>query len=147
MPSVMQDRQPDTRACTVIWHAMRRRCSDARAHNFHKYGGRGIAVCKEWDQSYATFRAWALGNGYEQNLVIDRRNNDGPYSPYNCRWITPIQNANNTRLNVRISAFGETKTLSEWSRDPRCRATYQTLAYRIRAGWEPKRAITTSPRS
>lgn len=77
-----------------IWHGMRQRCSDQNRPAYPYYGGRGISVCKAWG-SYEVFRDWALANGYESSLTIDRINNDGNYEPANCRWATmKVQNGN-----------------------------------------------------
>lgn len=78
-----------------IWQGMRRRCYDPNNNRFERYGGRGITVCKEWNESFASFQSWALSNGYKDSLSIDRVNNDGSYEPANCRWATPKEQANN----------------------------------------------------
>jgi hypothetical protein len=69
------------------WSSMRERCSNPKRKDYHRYGGRGVSVCAEWDD-YLAFKAWALANGYEQHLTIDRVENDGGYEPGNCRWVT-----------------------------------------------------------
>lgn len=79
-----------------ILDSMKQRCYNENHKNYKNYGGRGIKICKEWD-NYIIFKIWALNHGYKDNLEIDRRNNDGNYEPSNCRWITRKKNLRNTR--------------------------------------------------
>jgi hypothetical protein len=137
------------RACTrvpwrklrLVWNGMRHRCEQPNSRQWKDYGGRGIVVCDEW-KSFEAFRDWSTANGYQPGLSIDRIDNDGPYSPDNCRWTTTLVQNNNRRANTRVLAFGETKTLAEWSRDVRCVVTYPCLVQRITRGWELEKAIT-----
>lgn len=99
-----------------IWINMRRRCTDQREKDYPRYGGRGITICPEWSASFETFRDWALANGYRNDLTLERRNNDGPYSPENCKWATLQEQANNRRDNVTVTVNGKTHTLAEWER-------------------------------
>ena len=57
------------------------------AFAYKRYGGRGIKVCKEWLNDFITFKDWALANGYEEHLTIDRIDNDGNYEALNCQWL------------------------------------------------------------
>jgi hypothetical protein len=84
-----------------IWIAMKGRCFNKKSKDFRLYGMRGISICDEWRSNYTYFMEWALRNGYGAGLSIDRINNDGNYEPSNCRWATPIQQANNKRNNVK----------------------------------------------
>lgn len=77
-----------------VWAAMKNRCKDTTKPN---YGGRGITVCDEWNDSYIVFRTWAESSGYREGLSIDREKNDLGYSPDNCRWTTSTVQSRNRR--------------------------------------------------
>lgn len=122
---------------------MRDRCKNPNNPAHHHYGGRGITVCREWDESYYAFKEWAEANGYSDDLELDRINNDGPYSPDNCRWVSHKANTRNTRRSNYLTAFGERKTLAEWVEDPRCVVGRSALDGRLQNDWEPEAALTT----
>jgi hypothetical protein len=125
-----------------IWNGMRQRCYDENNIGWLDYGGRGISMCKEWDD-FIVFRDWALANGYEDGLEIDRfPNNDGNYEPGNCRWVTHTRNQRNKRTSRIVAAFGESKCVADWLDDARCVVKRTILYSRIRRGWEPEKAIT-----
>lgn len=84
-----------------IWRNMVRRCNDNSAISFKYYGARGISVCEEWLLDVKTFYDWAINNGYQENLTIERVNNDGNYEPSNCKWITHVEQQLNKR-NVLV---------------------------------------------
>ena len=88
------------------WYRMMCRCYNPKRHNYHNYGGRGISVCAEWHK-FEEFKLWALENGFDPCLSIDRIDNDQGYSPSNCRWATAEQqsrNKSNTVLNEAMVA-------------------------------------------
>lgn len=106
---------------------MKSRCYNPATLYYSDYGGRGIRVCRSWRDNYESFRSWALSHGYQPGLVIDRVDNNGPYSPVNCHWVTHKASALNRRSNVLLTAWGLTKPLSEWSADDRCAVADATL--------------------
>ena len=82
-----------------IWKNMRNRCYDPQNNRYYRYGGRGITVCEEWLHDFKAFYDWAMANGYQDDLSIDRIDNDKGYSPDNCRWETAKeQNRNKSAL-------------------------------------------------
>ena len=80
-----------------IWRGMKNRCYYSKHVAFKNYGGRGIKICDEWRKSFRSFAKWALSNGYNDTLSIDRIDVDGNYSPNNCRWATAKEQSSNTR--------------------------------------------------
>lgn len=125
-----------------IWIQMRQRCSYQNAPNYHRYGGRGIAVCEEWENSFEAFRNWALANGYRDDLTIDRKDNDGHYCPENCRWTTRKVQSNNTKRNRVLTLNGEEHTLSEWAEA--LSINPGTLSSRVnRQHWSDEKALST----
>lgn len=126
-----------------VWRGMRERCNNPNRKEYPNYGGRGIYVCAEWG-SFEKFAAWAEENDYADDLDIDRIDNDGPYSPENCRFVTRSENLRNNRHSRQLTALGETKSLIAWSEDERCRVSYATLSSRVnKGGWDPEDAILT----
>ncbi|UNA01519.1 hypothetical protein MG295_00102 [Bacillus phage vB_BcgM] len=97
-----------------IYQGMKNRCYLESATHFHRYGGRGIRVCESWLEDFTVFRDWALGNGYRDDLTLDRVDTDGNYEPDNCRWSTKKEQSRNTSSTVKVEYKGETKSIVEW---------------------------------
>lgn len=127
----------------AIWVGMRQRCRDKKAKNYPHYGGRGIAICPEWDD-YAAFREWAVSAGYQDDLTIDRIDVNGNYCPENCRWATVKDQANNTTRNRVITYRGEKMSMSRWAE--RLGISYEAMNRRIHRGWSMERIESTAER-
>lgn len=96
-----------------IWAGMKTRCTNPNSKSYPDYGGRSIAIYSDWGD-FENFHKWATANGYEDGLEIDRIDNDGDYTPDNCRWVSKRHNANNRRTSKTIPVCGISKTQAEW---------------------------------
>lgn len=97
-----------------IFYKMKERCGNKNNKNYNQYGGRGITIYKDWLDDFVNFYNWSMDNGYEENLTIDRINNDGNYEPSNCRWVNRKIQANN-RSNNKYVVYDNVKyTYSEF---------------------------------
>lgn len=86
-----------------VYGAMKDRCANPNSKDYVSYGGRGIAVCDEWQPSIKPFKEWAINNGYQVGLELDRRDSNLGYSPENCRWVTKVENLlNMSSINLTI---------------------------------------------
>lgn len=120
----------------AIWHGMIGRC-EWDIINFKRYGGRGIKVCDRWRSSFDNFLADMGPRPVGKSL--DRINNDGDYEPANCRWATPREQARNRHNSVTITVNGETMLMIEAAE--RFGVNYQTIRWRLRAGWSPEKSV------
>ena len=116
-----------------IWVGMKNRCYNPNSPKYHRYGARGIRVCDEWLNNLEAFYDWAMANGYQDDLSIDRRDNDGNYCPENCRWATSEVQSNNKGHHIMLEINGETKTIAQWARETGLK--YRTIHARYNRGW------------
>lgn len=126
------------------WQSVKTRCYNPNSNSYPNYGGRGIKVCEEWKGSFEAFYEWAMENGYEKGLQIDRVDNDGNYEPSNCRWITSKENYNNRRTSHYVTIEDETKTIAQWCEIYKIKDN--VVRARISRGWDKVKAITTPVR-
>lgn len=119
------------------WSSMKSRCTNERNHRFSKYGARGILMCERWN-SFENFLA-DMGERPSASHTIDRIDNNGNYSPENCRWATKKQQSNNTRANINISISGKTQTLKQWCEELGLK--YNTILCRLRRGWSAEKSL------
>lgn len=134
-------RQNDQHPLYRVWNGMVCRCETPSSGGYESYGGRGIRVCDEWRHDFLAFMAWALANGWKKGLHLDRIDNDGGYSPENCRFLSPAASARNKRSNRTIEFNGDKLLLVEWSE--KLRISYDVLNQRINIlKWPIERALT-----
>lgn len=123
-----------------VWSSAKQRCHNPTDDAYAYYGARGIVMCERWRES---FEAFIEDMGPRPpGGTIDRRDNDGPYSPENCRWVTRRDQARNRRSSRPITWRGETRLMCEWS--ARLGIRVGTLSQRINGmGWSVERAFST----
>lgn len=123
-----------------IWRNMKQRCSNPNATKYEIYGGKGIEVCNEW-LDFMNFYNWAMANGYNDNLSIDRIDGNKGYTPENCRWVTYKVQGNNTEQNHILTYKGKTQNVTQWAEE--LGIDSNTLNTRISRGWNIEKALTT----
>ena len=126
-----------------IWQAMKKRCANPNDSGYRHYGEKGISVCEEW-QIFKPFYEWSMGNGYADNLSIDRKDNSAGYEPLNCRWVTNKIQANNKSNNRLLTYKGKTQTLTMWANE--IKIPRQRLLNRVRNGWSIEQALNIDKR-
>lgn len=128
-----------------IWGGIKVRCYNKNHKSFKNYGARGIKMCDLWKNSFVMFYQWAINNGYNDNLTIERKDVNKDYCPENCKWITKSEQCNNRRNTHKINYHGEEHNLKEWSQILGIK--YDTLHGRIfDYGWDIDTAFTKNIR-
>ena len=129
-----------------IWKAMIKRCEDVNNKQYPDYGGRGIVVCDEWKNDFIVFYNWAINNGWEKGLHLDKDiKGNMNYSPENCLFISRSENNNSKRNNVLIEYNGEKYTISQLAKKHNLR--YSLFRTRVnKFNWSIEKALTTPSR-
>lgn len=127
------------------WGSMIQRCKNESLEGYKDYGARGITVCERWqgENGFANFLS-DMGPRPSKSHTIDRKDNDGPYSPDNCRWATRHQQSRNRRDNRFIEFNGERMCLNDWAK--KTGLWRLTISLRLKRGWSIERALTTPSR-
>jgi hypothetical protein len=123
-----------------VWCRMKGCTSSPSHQDFKYYGERGIVVCEEW-QRFETFYAWAVSNGYQRGLTIDRIDSTRGYCPSNCQWITLSEQQGKRRDSIMVEINGKTQCLSYWCKE--LGMNWHTVHSRIKKGWTPEKALLT----
>lgn len=123
------------------WAMMKQRCFNEKTAAHKKYGARGITVCERWRDSFAAFVA-DMGER-PAGMSLGRIDNDGPYSPDNCRWESPKQQANNTRRTRRVMVDGEKRAAREVADEKGL--NQGKVAGRLQSGWTIEQALELEP--
>lgn len=127
------------RRLRIIRANMISRCYNKSAKDYRYYGANGIKVCPAWKQSLASFCVWALLNGYENNLTIDRKDSSKNYSPDNCRWVPmSVQNRNRSQ-NRMVEIDGRTMCMKDWCKE--LGLNYDAVMMRVHRGVREKEAL------
>jgi len=103
---MLENNQKETKnKLYAVWKSITQRINNVKCKDFKDYGGRGITICDEW-KLFINFYNWAIENGYEIGLKIDRINNNSGYNKDNCRWTTQFIQSRNTRLLKSTNTSG-----------------------------------------
>ena len=122
-----------------VWRSMIDRCTNSKNKSYARYGARGIAFCDRWIDPLAFIED--MSKGYVPGLQLDRINNDGNYSPENCRWATTKTQTRNYSRNVILEYDGKKLCLADWS--AKTGINYMTIWSRLKAGWSVKKTLST----
>jgi hypothetical protein len=122
-----------------IYRQMHQRCENPNAEGYENYGGRGIAVCEEWNNFPQFFED--MGEPPSVKYTLDRIDVNAGYSKENCKWSTYKEQHRNRRDNSNITAFGKTQCVTAWAEE--YEMPVSTLRNRLnRANMAPEDALT-----
>ena len=112
-----------------MWANMKQRCYSENTKSFVYYGGKGISMYELWRNDFGAFYDWAINNGYDKKLTIDREDNDGNYNPLNCRFTTHTVQNRNTRRIRRNNTSG-----------------YRGVSRKIKGRWVARICVNSNPK-
>ncbi len=137
-----QKEDPRLNEAMSTWYAMKDRCLNENSKDWDNYGGRGITIHPLWIKSFEAFYLY-IGPRPTPDCTIERVDYNKGYVPGNVKWLPRREQPKNKRDNIRITAWGETKLVSEWGQDPRCPVNEFCIYKRLKRGWEEERAVIT----
>lgn len=124
-----------------IWEGMKQRCNNPNNPRYKYYGGKGVRLCKEWEESSSAFVQWALKNGYSDDLTIDRIDTNSGYCPENCRFISISEQQRNRTDNRILETAKGNIILMEAER--KYGISKSTIRQRLAKGWSVDEALNT----
>jgi len=139
---ITKNTSPEYRGSTFkpeykVWNNLLTRCNNPKANNYHRYGGRGIKVDKNWYKFSEFYKD--MGDRPSKNHSIERINNDGDYCKENCKWATKEEQVRNRSTNIIVTYNGENKILKDLARENNM--DFQKLQRRLLKGMSIDRAI------
>lgn len=123
------------------WRHMLSRCENKKDISYKYYGMKGVSVCDEW-KNFENFKAWAIENGYAENLTIDRIDPLGNYSAKNCKWETRHNQDRNRRNTINLTYNGKTMCMADWGRE--LDIPFTTMLGRLRKGKSTEEILSKS---
>jgi hypothetical protein len=122
------------------WKGMKMRCNYNKMAGFDRYGGRGIKVCKEWNDNFYPFYLWAKDK-WSKGLELDRIDNNGDYEPNNCRFVSRLENSRNRAVSIFIEYENKRMSAEEWAKY--LGISPCTIRQRLKRGLETKFVLST----
>lgn len=147
----VQNKSFSTDRLQNIFVNLKQRCYNRNSTFYKNYGKRGISVCDEWrnpemfdgrsTKGWIAFKEWALKNGYNDTLTIDRIDVNGNYEPSNCRWVSMRAQQNNRTNNHLLTYKGKTQSMAEWCKE--LGLSYSMVKCRLKRHWTVEKAFET----
>lgn len=124
------------------WISMRARCNNFNHEYYHRYGGRGISVCKRWNDFNLFLKDLGLPPFLGRKSSLERIDNDGDYKPSNCKWATQKEQCRNRSTNRDITFKGRVQSIAEWAEE--IGISRKLIRDRLEANWSISKIFSTS---